>query len=405
MHQVRTLLATCFIILITGTIARGQWTHLRGPCGGRIEALAVSEGKIFAGTDSGVFSSCDGCASWDGSALVGNAIHCFSVVGSEIVAGTENSAYRSTDGGASWSPANNGMRDMGVYALARLDTDLFAGADNGIYRSTDAGGSWELMSGQATLNDIQSFLVVSGTVYAGTYGAGVYMSTDRGGSWSASDSGLGMAIVSTLAAAGNDLFAGTLFNGVYRSTDGGASWQAVNAGLGNLMVYALEVADSNMYAATFDGVYNSTDYGNSWKGLPTDSANVDIRALAISGLELIAGAVDAGVWKLPLPGGVNGVRQGGQRPVKFSLRQNYPNPFNPTTTIVYEVASAGYTTLRVYDILGAEVATLVNRMDAPGTKTIIFDASALPSGAYYYRLQSMMSGKSVLETKKMILLK
>jgi hypothetical protein len=97
-------------------------------------------------------------------------------------------------------------------------------------------------------------------------------------------------------------------------------------------------------------------------------------------------------------------------PNKFELEQNYPNPFNPTTTIKYSIPSviarSGATRqslvqLKVYDILGREVKTLVNKEQAPGNYSVKFDASQLSSEIYFYRLQS---GKFI-QTRKMILMK
>lgn len=78
-------------------------------------------------------------------------------------------------------------------------------------------------------------------------------------------------------------------------------------------------------------------------------------------------------------------------PEKYELLQNYPNPFNPVTTIEYAIPqseSAGITTLKVYDLIGREVATLVNEYKPAGMHSVIFDASGLPSGIYIYRIQS-----------------
>lgn len=86
---------------------------------------------------------------------------------------------------------------------------------------------------------------------------------------------------------------------------------------------------------------------------------------------------------------------------EFELHQNYPNPFNPTTRIIYQVASIESVTLKVYDILGREIATLLNEVKHPGNYELEFDASDLPSGVYFYRLNA--GGFS--ESKKMILLR
>jgi Secretion system C-terminal sorting domain len=88
-------------------------------------------------------------------------------------------------------------------------------------------------------------------------------------------------------------------------------------------------------------------------------------------------------------------------PLTFNLEQNYPNPFNPSTKINYSVPEAGNVKLAVYNIVGEEVAVLVNGYTQAGSFDVTFNASNLPSGVYLYKLQSANS----VQTKKMILLK
>jgi hypothetical protein len=91
----------------------------------------------------------------------------------------------------------------------------------------------------------------------------------------------------------------------------------------------------------------------------------------------------------------------GELPVMFMLKQNYPNPFNPSTTISYQLRTQSYVTLKVFDVLGREVATLVNSVEQPGNKSVNFNAGNLESGVYYYRLQA----GNFIETKKFVLLR
>jgi len=88
-------------------------------------------------------------------------------------------------------------------------------------------------------------------------------------------------------------------------------------------------------------------------------------------------------------------------PDNFSLEQNYPNPFNPSTIIRFQTRGSKLTTFKVFDILGKEIAVLVNEILQPGTYEVIFDGSKLTSGVYFYRLQS----EGYTETKRMIMLK
>ncbi|HEV8539425.1 MAG TPA: T9SS type A sorting domain-containing protein [Bacteroidota bacterium] len=88
-------------------------------------------------------------------------------------------------------------------------------------------------------------------------------------------------------------------------------------------------------------------------------------------------------------------------PHDFYLDQNYPNPFNPETRIQYAVSSRQYVSLKIFDVLGREVATLVDEMKEPGEHDVDWDASGITSGIYFYRLQA----GGFVGTKKMILLR
>ena len=95
------------------------------------------------------------------------------------------------------------------------------------------------------------------------------------------------------------------------------------------------------------------------------------------------------------PSGEHGVIQ------KFQLRQNFPNPFNPITNIRYSIANTSKVTLKVFDVLGTEVQTLVNEVKSPGQYTVALNAQGLASGIYFYQLNA----GSFAATKKLMLLK
>jgi hypothetical protein len=85
----------------------------------------------------------------------------------------------------------------------------------------------------------------------------------------------------------------------------------------------------------------------------------------------------------------------------YELFANYPNPFNPTTTIRYQLPQAGKASLKIFDILGREVQTLVDEVQISGSYSVNFNASSLASGVYFYRLQS----GNFVSTKKMLMVK
>lgn len=90
-----------------------------------------------------------------------------------------------------------------------------------------------------------------------------------------------------------------------------------------------------------------------------------------------------------------------ERPPSFELSQNYPNPFNPTTTLSFRIPHSTFVVLKVYNILGEEVRTLVNGKKEAGTHNVLFDAVGLPSGVYFYRLTT----PPFSQTKAMVVMK
>jgi hypothetical protein len=97
----------------------------------------------------------------------------------------------------------------------------------------------------------------------------------------------------------------------------------------------------------------------------------------------------------------NGIEDEINLPTQYSLNQNYPNPFNPATTISYSLPKAGDVNLKIFNVLGQEVKSLVNQFQNVGTYTVTFDASSLPSGVYFYSLNA----DNFSQVKKMMLLK
>jgi hypothetical protein len=86
---------------------------------------------------------------------------------------------------------------------------------------------------------------------------------------------------------------------------------------------------------------------------------------------------------------------------EFKLEQNYPNPFNPTTKLSFVIGHLSFVSIKVYDAIGKEIETLINRELPAGTHKITFDGTGLPSGTYFYHLEA----GNYVETKKMVLLK
>jgi ligand-binding sensor domain-containing protein len=263
----------------------------------------------------------------------------------------------------------------------------------------------------------------------------VIRSSDYGISWSGIGRGIpnGDLIISYNSIYGlaennhGDVFVGTDF-GVYRKRNGDTTWVSVNTGLPLVKrmlisypdtlvgyyspVYALmKNSLDNIFIGTSRGMFCSTNDGDAWiefnQGLPPGTT---INNLAIDTLGyLYAGTSYGGVFKtLQITVSVSELPI--NIPTKFSLEQNYPNPFNPMTVIRYTIPQVGTqhaVSLRVYDLLGREVATLVNATEEAGPHAVTWNAQ-VATGVYFYRLVATSvkdPSKRFTETKKMLLLR
>jgi len=200
----------------------------------------------------------------------------------------------------------------------------------------------------------------------------------------------------------NEVFLSTLGYGIYKSTDNGISW--VNkTGAGPDYSSLIINSDGVMCAGTRGyWVYTSTDNGENWQlvksGMGDDKFVLSL--LTNSTGYLFAGMDYYGLYK-SVNKVVTDVEDLKELPMDFDLKQNYPNPFNPSTKISWQAQSSGWQTLKVYDVLGNEIANLVEDYRNAGSYEVEFNASNLSSGIYFYTL---IAG-NYSQTKKMILLK
>ena len=296
----------------------------------------------------------------------------------------------------------NGPGGGVVYTFAVSDTNLFAGTyGSGVFLSTNNGTSWTEASSGLTYTNVLSLAVNGTNLFAGTYGGGIFISTNNGLSWTAK--GLTNIDIWTLAVNGMNLFAGTDGSGVFLSTNNGTNWTEVNYGLINKYVRTLTISNSNLFAGTYgSGVFLLTNNDTSWTEVNTGLGITEISSLIVSDTNLFAGSYSGNVWRRPLSEMITSVEGSSiDLPIGFVLSQNYPNPFNPSTKIKYSVPHSSKIVIKVYDILGNEIKTLVNKEKARGTYEITWYAKGLPSGVYFYQLKS----DNYIETKKMLLLK
>ena len=414
-----------------------------------VEDIEGSGSNVFIATyGNGIYRSTDGGYTWalSNKGIIGSRINALVTKNNDVLAATEGGVYKSTDDGDSWQRYNEGIDLSDIINIKMMNNNYYAVVSDGIYKLDTVNNKW-IKKYYLPNNSFTAMSINDSVIYAGFRGAGILKSTDDGTTWDTVDNGLNLGSghypgINSLAVLGDVVYAGTDVNGVYRSTDGGANWSEFNNGSSSNIVYDLAFNDSAIYLATNDGFYKSDINGSSWNQLYNSWAysflfynggifignynqiiksynegqtwdNVsdgynsrDIYSLAVNDNYMFAASADGGVWKRPLSEVITSVDNSVSLPEHFSLEQNYPNPFNPTTKIRYSIPEVGtslmkFVQLKVYDILGKEVATLVNKEQQPGNYEVEFNASALSSGIYFYELNA----DGFVQTRKMILLK
>ena len=400
------------------------------PLNTHVSAFALSASSdeanttnIFAGTEGkGIFLTTDDGANWASvnSDLKDATIGTLMFSGTNLFAGTEHGIFLSTNNGTQWRDASTGVLNTKINVLSAGTSNLFAGTDSGLYYSSNNGTSW-------AMTPLDTFAVTSFAVsptasggenlFAGT-DKGIFLSTDDGANWVYAGLNTVTAIgVIPNGADGNIIFAGRGWltwgeNGrpysvgdISRSTDNGVSWTKIRED--GPAVRQFVINGNNIFATTTENAFVSTNHGTDW--LTIDSGLTDVHALALapaSGgtgcIYMLAGTAE-GVRRRPLSEIVS-TSSGlvsSQIPGKFLLEQNYPNPFNPATTIEYTIPQQSHVMLKIFDILGREVAVLVNEKKDAGRYAAQWNAARFASGIYFCRIQA----GQYQETKRMVLLK
>jgi hypothetical protein len=414
---------------------------------------------------AGVWKTTNDGLNWaqSNTGLTNTGVQCVSLCASSpnvVYVGTTNTGtspgvYKSTDAGGNWTNVSTGITDpLCIQALTVDPTNsntayvgLFDGTTNstvGIFKTTNGGTSWSPAgTGLGTIKNILTIAINPSNpnvLYAGTsFDPGtstgpsqIYKSVNGATSWTNTSSGLPTAtteinpirIISISTADTGVVFAGLFMNttsgGAFFSSNGGALWTQRNTGLpvavGMLIRGAIirpgsiNEAYVGLDGSTPKGVYRTTDQGLTWTDF---SGGVLSNAFIIRGLNfrtspdstLFASGANTttpgqGVYVYTfVPVGIIG--NSNNIPKDFALHQNYPNPFNPSTIISFDIPREAFVTVKVYDISGKEVTTIVNESKRAGSYNITFNASSLSSGIYFYKI----TAGDFISTKKMALVK
>jgi hypothetical protein len=293
---------------------------------------------------------------------------------------------------------------LGIFYTARAQ----------VFKTINYGASWFAIS-SGTTGSLEQ-MTISKTnpmiMYASRSNI-LYQSTDGGYTFKQRNIGISRTISSVNIHPDSSNVVIVTFSGfgagkIYKTTNGAASWVGISGDLPDVpvndgMIYYPGTSTSVYLVATDVGVFMSNNWGNKWvevaSGLPnTVSMHLDYHSTTN---KLRIGTHGRGVYEIS--GLVGVINQSSSVSEGYSLGQNFPNPFNPATLIKYSIKDAGNVKLRVYDLLGREIQTLVNEYQKPGEYTAQFSANSLnlSSGVYIYKLET----DGFTDSKKMLMIK
>jgi photosystem II stability/assembly factor-like uncharacterized protein len=372
-----------------------------------ISTVVDSSGRIYAGTNGGIYRSSDNGSTW--SNVYARGI-CYSfTIGKKgrLYAGISDGLF---PGGIlilsdqdEWSKVGYTFNDVVTVGVSS-DNELFAGVDQGAFHSIDSGSTWtKVFPGHTDTAVVVIGINSNGHIFISTNGASrIYKSIDDGQSWQGLNKGLGDYRISSISFnAAGDIFA---VGGpdVFRSTDDGNNWTTIDSGLSNAYLGPLAINPLGyLFICTDRGVFRSNNNGDTWvpinEGL-SDSTHVISLSCGENGI-IVAGTQNLGIFRSIKS--TSDVRQISVITASLGLKQNYPNPFNYSTTIPFTIPKPSFVSIKVYDVLGNEIVVLTNKVYAPGKYEVQFDGSGLPEGMYYCKLES----EGYSESRKLVHIK
>ena len=333
-------------------------------------------------------------------------------VGDPDASTVSGAVWKTTNGGVSWTvlPSSSTNARLGISFVSAL-TGWACGANNGawqIWGTTDGGSGWTMQSGSGfgwtyAIDCISPVRCWSTVVAFFPSPTGVIIATTNGVTWSQQTSTTYPFLWDIKFADANTGFTVGDAGTILKTTNSGTTWTSQNSGTTvNLFGIAL-VSPLNGWVCGENGtILRTVDGGGTWTSQSTGTAN-DLKGIFFTDVNTGTAVGAQGTILRTTTGGTVGVDadRWPDRPSHTRLEQNYPNPFNPTTKLSFVIGHSSLVSLKVFDVLGREVATLVGEELAPGAHTVTFDASHLGSGVYFYRLQKGLHS----ETNKFILVR
>jgi photosystem II stability/assembly factor-like uncharacterized protein len=436
-----------FFLLATSLFSQSGWSVLTSGTSENLNSVLFNDSNygFIVGANGTLLSTIDGGKNWfKQSSGTSNNISLISFVDSKngFIWGSNKTFIKTQNGGNTWLNFTDSVKN-GFVPSAFLDINnalaITQSSDTTkIYKSIDGGKTWQYLSRiimsffspyRVFYKDSNNILIVGSIMASGT----VFYSTDGGKTWkqglSTGGASSGGFKKVSFCDSQNGIFmayagmTSQYWSYLYKTTNGGVSWQSLPTYqlpqcqsifmINNNFAFAVGNNQAYLGTAIPNAIYKTTDGCLTWNMQISNTAK---KLNDVYFTDLNNGIVvgDNGTILRTTTGGLVGIdTKHNDLPDKFSLEQNYPNPFNPETTIKYTIPKSSFVTLKVFDLLGREIATLVDEYKQSGKHSIEFSisqlsdrsqsakADKLSSGIYFYTLQA----GNFIQTKKMMLMK
>ncbi len=370
----------------------------------------------------------DGGNSWQGTTMsvdyTFNSV-CFPKPGTGFAVGTfydvsENDAimFGTTDGGLTWDGwtyiNQNGDMVLNSVTFPDPNTGFAVGYEIDyittqivpvILRTFDGGGNWS--SGSAGVTSILRgvYFPNSTTGFAVGSSGKIIRTIDGGNSWTPQVSGMVITFNSVYFVSPDTGYVAGDYEKLLKTTNGGTNWVNISGSLSSFITKSIFFLPENhnigFTSCNVGRIKRTTDAGTTWS-IQVSGTQENLNCIYM--IDSLNGFIcgNHGIILKTTTGGLvpaNSISK--SVPKTFELHQNYPNPFNPATHIDFDLPHASYVTIKVYDIIGREVATLVNENMIAGKYSTTWDAGSFSSGTYFY----MIKAGDFISTKKMVLVK